>query len=32
VYYILALKNIISIGQLDENGSWVEIEDGLLCI
>jgi hypothetical protein len=33
VYYILALKNsIISIGQLDENGSWVEIEDGVLHI
>ena len=33
VYYILALKNsIISIGQLDENGLWVEIEDGVLCI
>jgi len=33
VYYILALKNsIISIGQLDENGSWVEIEDGVLRI
>ena len=33
VYYILALKNsIISVGQLDENGSWVEIEDGVLCI
>jgi hypothetical protein len=33
VYYIPALKNsIISIGQLDENGSRVEIEDGVLCI
>jgi hypothetical protein len=33
VYYILALRNsIISIGQLDENGSWVEIEDGVLRI
>ena len=33
VYYILTLKNsIISVGQLDENGSRVEIEDGVLCI
>ncbi|XP_066320127.1 uncharacterized protein [Miscanthus floridulus] len=33
VYYILALKNsIISIGQLDKNGSWVEIEDGMMRI
>jgi hypothetical protein len=33
VYYIPALKNsIINIGQLDENGSWVEIEDGVLHI
>ena len=33
VYYILALKNsIISVGQLDENGSRVEIEDGVLRI
>ena len=33
VYYILAFKNsIISIGQLDENGSWVEIEDDVLHI
>jgi hypothetical protein len=33
VYYILALRNsIISIGQLDENGSRVEIEDGVLRI
>jgi hypothetical protein len=33
VYYILALRNsIINIGQLDENGSWVEIEDGVLRI
>jgi hypothetical protein len=32
MYYILALRNsIISIGQLDKNGSWVEI-DGVLCI
>jgi len=33
VYYILALKNsIISVEQLDENGSRVEIEDGVLRI
>ena len=33
VYYILAFKNsIISIRQLDENGSRVEIEDGVLRI
>ena len=33
VYYIPALKNsIISVGQLDENSSWVEIEDGVLRI
>ncbi|XP_066385284.1 uncharacterized protein [Miscanthus floridulus] len=33
VYYILGLKNsIISVGQLDENGSRVEIEDGVLRI
>ena len=33
VYYILALRNsIISIGQLDENGLWVEIEDDVLRI
>ena len=33
VYYIPALKNSISnVGQLDENGSRVEIEDGVLCI
>ncbi|XP_066385108.1 uncharacterized protein [Miscanthus floridulus] len=33
LYYILALKkSIISVGQLDENGSWVEIEDGMLRI
>ena len=33
VYYISALKNsIISVGHLDENGSRVEIEDGVLCI
>jgi hypothetical protein len=33
VYYIPALQNsIISLGQLDENGSHVEIEHGLLRI
>ena len=33
VYYISALKNsIISVGHLDENGSRVEIEDGVLRI
>ena len=33
VYYIPALKNsIISIGQLDENGSRVELEGGVLRI
>ena len=33
VYYIPSLKNsIISVGQLDENGSRVEIEDGVLRI
>jgi hypothetical protein len=33
VYYISALRNsIISIGQLDENDSRVEIEDGVLHI
>jgi len=33
VYYIPALRNsIISLGQLDENGSRVEIEHGLLRI
>ena len=33
VYYISALKNsIISVGKLDENGSWVEIEDSMLRI
>jgi hypothetical protein len=33
VYYIQALRNsIISVGQLDENGSRVEIEDGVLRI
>ncbi|XP_066323191.1 uncharacterized protein [Miscanthus floridulus] len=32
VYYILALRNSINIGQLDENGSWVEIEDIMLRI
>ena len=33
VYYIPALRNsIISLGQLDENGSSVEIEHGVLRI
>jgi hypothetical protein len=35
VYYIPVLRNlilIISSGPLDENGSRVEIEHGLLCI
>jgi hypothetical protein len=33
VYYILALRNsIISLGQLDENGSHVEIKDGVMRI
>jgi hypothetical protein len=33
VYYIPALRNsIISLGQLDENGSCVEIEHGVLRI
>ena len=33
VYYIPALRNsIISLGQLDENGSRVEIKDGVLRI
>jgi len=33
VYYIPALRNsILSVGQLDENGSWVEIEDGVVRI
>ena len=33
VYYFLALRNtIISVGRLDKNGSWVEIEDGVLRI
>jgi hypothetical protein len=32
-YYILALRNsIISLGQLDENGSRVEIKDGVMRI
>ena len=26
VYYILALRNSISLDQLDEGGSWVEID------
>jgi hypothetical protein len=33
VYYIPALRNsIISLGQLDENGSHVEIKDGVMRI
>jgi hypothetical protein len=33
VYYISALRNsIISLGQLDENGSRVEIKDGVMRI
>jgi hypothetical protein len=33
VYYISALRNsIISVGQLDENGSCVEIKDGVMRI
>jgi hypothetical protein len=33
VYYVPALRNsIISVGQLDENGSRVEIEDSMLRI
>ena len=32
VYYIPALRNFISLGQLDKNGSRVEIEHGVLCI
>jgi transposase InsO family protein len=33
VYYILALRNsIISLGQLDESGSRVEIKDGVMKI
>jgi hypothetical protein len=33
VYYILALRNsIISLGQLDENGSCVEIKDRVMRI
>ena len=33
VYYIPTLRNsIISLGQLDENGSHVEIEHGILRI
>jgi hypothetical protein len=33
VYYILALRNsIMSLSQLDEGGSEVEIEDGMLRI
>jgi hypothetical protein len=33
VYYIPSLRNsIISLGQLDENGSRVEIEHGVLHV
>jgi hypothetical protein len=33
VYYIPALRNsIISLGQLDESGSRVEIKDGVMRI
>jgi hypothetical protein len=33
VYYILALRNsIISLGQLDENGSRVEVKHGVMRI
>jgi hypothetical protein len=33
MYYIPALRNsIVIVGQLDENGSRVKIEDGVLCI
>jgi transposase InsO family protein len=33
VYYIPALRNsIITLGQLDENGSCVEIKDGVMRI
>jgi hypothetical protein len=33
VYYILVLRNsIIILGQLDENGSRVEIKDGVMRI
>jgi hypothetical protein len=33
VYYILALRNsIISVRQLDENGSHVMVEDGVMRI
>jgi hypothetical protein len=33
VYYIPALRNsIISLGQLDENGSRVEIKNGVMRI
>jgi hypothetical protein len=33
VYYIPALRNsIISLGQLDESGSCVEIKDGVMRI
>jgi hypothetical protein len=32
VYYIPALRNFISLGQLDESGSRVEIKDGVMRI
>ena len=32
VYYIPALRNSISLGQLDENGSRVMVEDGVMRI
>ena len=33
MYYIPVLRNsIISVRQLDENSSWVKIEDGVLRI
>ena len=32
VYYIPALRNSISLGQLDENGSRVVVEDGVMRI
>jgi hypothetical protein len=33
VYYILVLRNsIISLGQLDESGSRLEIKDGVMRI
>ena len=32
VYYIPTLRNSISLGQLDENGSRVVVEDGVMRI